>query len=83
MALDRTCNLPTVCPNLDGKACFDVTCRNSIVRQVAALEDQAHRSGLHVTAHALNCAKNALGWEVAGNVEMAGKAARGERPGEQ
>ncbi len=49
-------------------------------RQLAAMiekaEQLAHREGLHVTAHALNNAKNASGWEMAGDIEQAGKAAR-------
>lgn len=49
-----------------------------LLQELQEIETRAHRLGLHVTAHALNRAKNALGWEIAGNVEEAGKAARGE-----
>lgn len=51
-----------------------------IVREIEELEQLCHRRGLHVTARALNRAKNALGWELAGNVEEAGRAGRDERP---
>lgn len=45
-----------------------------LIQDIQTLESFAHASGLHVTAHALNRAKNALGWEIAGDVEQAGKA---------
>jgi hypothetical protein len=35
-----------------------------------------------ITGHALNKAKNAAGWEIAGKTTLAAKAARGERVGE-
>lgn len=53
---------------------------NTLVAAIEAAEQQAHRDGFHVTAHALNRAKNAYGWEAAGDVERAGEAARGQRP---
>jgi hypothetical protein len=53
--------------------------RLSLVQKIQQLEQEAHGSGLLVTARALNQAKNAWGWEVAGNILAAGKAARGER----
>ncbi len=46
-----------------------------LLADIQALEGFAHARGFHVTAHALNRAKNALGWEMAGNIEEAGKAA--------
>lgn len=46
---------------------------------IETAEHRAHRNGFHVTAHALNRAKNALGWEMAGDVIKAGKASRDER----
>lgn len=49
---------------------------------ITALELRAHALGLHVTAQALNNAKNASGWEKAGEIEHAARAARGLRPGE-
>lgn len=52
---------------------------SGLLEYIAAAEQQAHRDGFHVTAHALNRAKNACGWEIAGDVERAGEAARGER----
>lgn len=51
-----------------------------LVQEIGELEQRAHRLGMLVTARALNQAKNALGWEMAGNVLAAGKAARGSRP---
>lgn len=46
-----------------------------MLEDIEEMEQRAHHLGAHVTAHALNRAKNALGWELAGNVEQAGKAA--------
>ena len=45
-----------------------------LVGDIQALESRAHRLGVHVSAHALNRAKNALGWEMAGDIDQAGKA---------
>jgi hypothetical protein len=45
-----------------------------LVEDIQTLESFAHARGMHVTAHALNRAKNALGWELAGDIEQAGKA---------
>jgi hypothetical protein len=53
-----------------------------LIEQIQALETEAHRIGLHTTGHALNNAKNAGGWEFAGNVEEAARASKGIRPGE-
>lgn len=52
----------------------------ALLATIEAAEQTAHRNGFHVTAQALNRAKNALGWELAGNVEQAGKAALDKRP---
>lgn len=38
---------------------------------VQALETEAHRLGCHIGAHSLNRAKNAIGWEMAGDLEQA------------
>lgn len=46
---------------------------------VQTTENEAHAIGLHVAGHALNAAKNAIGWEIAGNIPKAAEAARGER----
>lgn len=46
-----------------------------LVHDLQDLESRAHGLGLHVTGHALNRAKNALGWEIAGDISQAGKAA--------
>lgn len=54
--------------------------RQNMVQEIQELETRAHGLGMHVTAHALNKAKNALGWELAGEVEQAGRAALNERP---
>lgn len=45
-----------------------------LIEDIQTLESFAHARGMHVTAHALNRAKNALGWELAGDIEQAGKA---------
>lgn len=45
-----------------------------LVNDIQALESRCHRLGVHITGHALNRAKNALGWEMAGNAEQAAKA---------
>jgi hypothetical protein len=42
----------------------------------------ARTAGLFVTARALTNAKNACGWEAAGDLIAAGVAARGDRPNE-
>lgn len=57
----------------------DKKAADMMIRDIQALESRAHRLGLHVTAHALNNAKNAIGWELAGNIEAAGMAARNDR----
>lgn len=54
-----------------------------ILSEIQRLENECHQVGMTVTAHALNHAKNALGWETAGETELAGMAARGERPGDK
>lgn len=51
-----------------------------MIRNIETLEQLAGSQGFHVTARALNQAKNAFGWELAGDILAAGKAARGERP---
>lgn len=53
---------------------------HGLLQHIQDAETQAHRDGFHVTAHALNRAKNALGWEMAGDVKQAGAASRDERP---
>ena len=45
-----------------------------LIADIQTLESFANARGMHVTAHALNRAKNALGWEMAGNIEEAAKA---------
>lgn len=53
--------------------------QNALVQEIQELESRAHRLGMTITGHALNNAKNACGWEMAGNILRAGNAARGER----
>lgn len=52
---------------------------NNLLTEIEACEHRAHKCGVHVTARALNRAKNALGWEIAGDVENADRASRDER----
>jgi hypothetical protein len=49
-----------------------------IVQELQRLESLAHAHQLLVTAQAINNAKNACGWERAGNITAAARAARGE-----
>lgn len=39
---------------------------NKVVALLQEAETLAHTSGLHVTGHAINAAKNRAGWEFAG-----------------
>lgn len=57
--------------------------RRSVIAQIEALEHVAYERGLLITARALNQAKNACGWEIAGNAGLAAKAAVGKRAGER
>lgn len=57
-----------------------ISAGQQLIGEIEALEQEANRIGALVTARALNQAKNALGWEMAGNILAAGKAARGVRP---
>lgn len=52
---------------------------NNLLDEIGLCEQRAHKCGALVTAHVLNRAKNALGWEIAGDVEQAGRASRDER----
>ena len=40
--------------------------RQQFLSELQELEDRAHRLGMTITGHALNKAKNAAGWEIAG-----------------
>jgi hypothetical protein len=53
--------------------------RQDLIASIAAAEQAAHKCSMNVTAHALNRAKNAAGWEIDGNIEEAGRASRDER----
>lgn len=64
------------------KAWLAAAARQKLLAQLQSLETEAHKIGMTATAHAINNAKNACGWEMAGNIVMAGKASRGQRAGE-
>lgn len=49
-----------------------------LVNDIQALESRAHRLGLSYTARGLNRAKNAAGWELAGENQHAARSVRGE-----
>lgn len=51
-----------------------------IVAALQSLQDRAHKAGLTMIAHGINNAINCAGWAMAGDIELAGLAARGERP---
>lgn len=55
--------------------------RRQLLSELQEMEQRAHDLGMTITGHALNNAKNAAGWEMAGNSNAAGLAARGERVG--
>lgn len=46
-----------------------------ILQDVQALETRANALGLYPAARALNNAKNAIGWQLAGNIQRADEAA--------
>lgn len=54
---------------------FDAA-RRRVLMALECVEQDAHRCSLHVTAHAINRAKNAAGWEMAGDLERAAEALR-------
>lgn len=62
------------------KLAINRVAQQMLIQEIEELEQRAGRLELHVTARALNQAKNALGWEMAGNILAAGKASRGQRP---
>lgn len=45
-----------------------------LLRDLTALEMRANKLGLYPAARALNNAKNAIGWQIAGNIDEADKA---------
>lgn len=53
-----------------------------LIQHIQALEDAAMRNGFPITSRALNQAKNAIGWELAGSIAMADQARAGKRSGE-
>lgn len=48
----------------------------NLIRLIEAAEQQAHLDGFYVVAHTLNRAKNACGWEIVNDIEMADKVSR-------
>lgn len=50
-----------------------------LLTKIQECETEAHALGLVITAHTLNNAKNACGWEAAGEVEQAAAASKGIR----
>lgn len=57
------------------KAALNRAAMDQLISEIQEMESRAHDLGMHVTGHALNRAKNAAGWEVAGEVDQAAKAA--------
>lgn len=55
---------------------------SDLIQQIQAVEDAARRFGFPIASRALNQAKNAIGWEMAGNIAMADLARVGKRAGE-
>lgn len=49
-----------------------------LIADIEALEQRAHKLGMTLTAQALNRAKNATGWSLAGDPDKAAAAMRGE-----
>jgi hypothetical protein len=49
---------------------------DALLQDIFEIEDKAMRLGFPVTTRALNRAKNALGWEIAGDVIKADEASR-------
>lgn len=45
-----------------------------VLRDIEALEQRAHKLGLYPAARALNNAKNAVGWQMAGDIAQADAA---------
>lgn len=66
--------------NKAGASAIITAGRRNMLQDLEELEQRAHHLGMSVTAHAVNRAKNTLGWEIAGDVERAGMASRDERP---
>lgn len=52
--------------------------QKDFANELVVMHAMAHALGLHVTGHALHLSVKAVGYEMAGDVETAGKAARGE-----
>lgn len=50
-----------------------------MLQELQELEDRAMRLGMFITQRAINQAKNAMGWEMAGDLLAAGRARRGQR----
>jgi len=65
------------------KKAMNKVAQRILLQDLLEMEMRAHDIGMTITAHALNNAKNAAGWELAGDSIQAGRAARGLRPGEK
>lgn len=52
---------------------------SALVQDIQELESRAHCLHMYITAHGLNRAKNAAGWEMAGDLLAAGKAINNKR----
>ena len=63
----------------DVSAALKLSTQVRLCTDLDRMEGEARHAGLYITARALNNAKNAAGWETAGNLIVAGAAARGER----
>lgn len=50
---------------------------DELILEIDALERKANSLGLYPAARALNNAKNAAGWQLAGNLEKANDASKG------
>jgi hypothetical protein len=53
--------------------------QQGMIEEIQELEIRAHNLGMHITARALNEAKNALGYELARDHKQAVLASRGQR----
>ena len=55
-------------------------CAQMVLMEILRIEQRCQALGLIVGARALNQARNAIGWEMAGDDLSASLAAKGERP---
>lgn len=64
------------------KALSRLVIGRDLIQLIQAAETQAMRDSFPITARTLNQAKNALGWEMSGNITLADLARIGKRVGE-